>query len=278
MRIFISHHNNDISIAHLLADALAARGLQPYLDTYDVAPGEDILAHLLYSVESSDFVLLLTPSDLSQEARWFRRELDKSLRYKIKSRNVSIVPVFLGRRPPFSPFSSTVSFTLDPAGPYSSAERQIDRIADYLCNLPRVNFERLSPPQFEELIFALLKKLHLLDVTRTHLDDVGFDLEAKSRIRNPFGGYSFITWLIEVKFTRSSRVDLSLLHQLSHYLERRPLEINGVVVTNGQLTSTARDWLEENARSKRTSLTVVDGTQLRELVLKYPDLVELFFA
>lgn len=278
MRIFISHHAGSREIALRLADALAERGLSPFLDTYNIEPGENVLSHLLYSVESSDFVLLLVPSDLSDEARWIRRELDKSLSYKIKSRNVSVVPVFLGRRPLVSPFSSSISFTLDPDSSPRLVENQIGRIADYLRNLPRVDFDALSPLQFEELIFALLEKLHLRDISRSRHPDMGFDMEAKSRIRNPFGGYSLITWLIEVKFTKSARVDISLLHQLSHYLERRSIEINGVVITNGQLTSTAREWLEDNAQSKRTSLTVVDGTQLKELILKFPGLVETYFA
>jgi hypothetical protein len=277
MRIFVSHHHSDAVVASRLGEALAQRGLGAHVDSYDVAPGEDVLSHLLYSVESSDFVLLLIPSEPSDEAKWIRRELDKSLRYKIKSRNVSVIPVYVGRRPLVAPFTSPVSFTLDPHGPYSTTERQIDRIADYVRNVPRVDFERLTPPQFEELIYALLQKLHLFDVSRVNHPDLGFDMEAKSRVRTPFGGYSFITWLIEVKFRRSSRVDIHLLDQLSTELEKYPIEMNGVVITNGQLTSTAREWLEDNARTRRTSMTVVDGTQLRELVLKYPELVDTFF-
>lgn len=278
MRIFISYHASNAAAAHQIADALDQRGLHPFLDTYDIAPGETIFSHLLYSVDSSDFVLLLIPYNPSDESRWIRRELDKSLGYRLKSRNISIVPVFLGRRPLVTPFQSVISFTLDLDAPPSRVEVQVGRIAEYLHNLPRVDFDALSVCQFEKLIFSLLDKLHLRDVSLANHSDAGFDIEAKSRVRNPFGGYSFTTWLIEVKFTKSARVDLELLHQLSHYLERRPLEINGVVITNGQLTSTAREWLEETTKSKRTSLTVVDGTQLRELVLKYPTLVEEFFA
>lgn len=276
MRILISHDAGDLDVAHRLADALQRRGLSIHLDRFDLRPGEDILSHLLYAVESSDFVLLLVPSDFSSSARYIRRELDKMLRYKIKSRNVSIVPVYLGRRPLFSPFPSSVAFTLDRSS--YTLDRQLDRIADYLRNVPRVDFERLSPSQFEELVQSLLKKLHLLDIEHTGFIDSGFDFSARSRVRNPFGGYTFVTWLIEVKFTPSSRVDLSLLHQLSHYLEKSPTEINGVVITNGQLTSTAWEWLEENASLTGTSLKVVDGTQLRELVVKYPDLVDAFFS
>lgn len=278
MRIFISHHASNTDAAKRIAHSLCQRGLFPFLDTYDIGPGENILSHLLYSVDSSDFVLLLIPFNPSDESRWIRREIDKSLGYRLKSRNVSIVPVYLGRRPLVTPFHSAISFALDLEAPHSYAEQQISKIADYLANLPLVNFDALSAPRFEELVFSLLEKLHLRDVSRIKYAEKGFDFEAKSRVKNPFGGYGFITWLIEVKFTKSARVDLGLLHQLSHYLELRPLEINGVVITNGQLTSTAREWLEDNARSKRTSLTVVDGTQLRELVLKYPALVEEFFA
>ena len=261
-----------------LAEALEQRGLEFHVDSYDVASGNDVLSHLLYSAESSDFVILLMSPDFAEKANMSEGDFDKALRYKIKSRNISIVPVYLGRRPLVSSFSSTVSFTLGREVSSVSFDRQIDRIADYLYNVPRVDFERLAPPQFEALVHALLKKLRLLDIEYAGLKDNGFDLTAKSRVRNPFSGHIFATWMIEVKFTRSARVDLNLLHKLSQYLEKKPIAMNGVVITNGQLTSTAREWLEDNTRLKRTSLTVVDGTQLRELVLKYPDLVGTFFS
>ncbi len=278
MRVFISHDSSHLNIARVLKGILERRGLSVHLDRFDTPSSNDILSHLLYSVDSSDFVLLMVPPDFGKHSQLTHKDLDKLLQNKIKSRNVSIVPVYLGRRPVVSPFQSSVSFALDLEKSSHTVDRQLDRVAEYVFNVPRVNFERLTARRFEELAHALLKKLRLLDVERIEFSDSGFDISARSRFKNPFGGNTFVTWLIEVKFTRSSRVDVTLLHQLSHYLEKLPIEVNGVVITNGQLTSTAREWLEENARLKRTSVSVIDGTQLRELVLKYPDLVDEFFS
>lgn len=278
MRVFLSYPHQEKSTAHQLATSLKHAGLQPILDAYDSGFGDEILQHILYSVESSDFVLLLIPSDSSMEGRWLRRELNQALRFKLKSRNVSIVPVFLGRRPLLSSFPGMVSFSIDRDWKGHADERAIEKVATYLANLPRIQFDQLSIGAFQELVVALLRKLRFTDIERNNSRDYGFDISARTRVRNPFGGFGSITWLIETKFRKDSRADINSLRQLSYYLESQPLGVNGVLITNGHLTSTAREWIDANQKSKRTSITVVDGTQLRELVLKYPDLVDQFFG
>lgn len=278
MRVFLSYPHQEKDTAYHLATSLKQAGLEPILDSYDSGLGDEILQQILYSVESSDFVLLLIPSDSSMEGRWLRSEISKALRFKLKSRNVSIVPVFLGRRPLLSSFSGMVSFSIDRDLEGDAGERAIKKIVSYLANLPRVQFDQLSIEAFESLVVALLRKLRFTDIERNSSRDYGFDITAQTRARNPFGGFGSITWLIELKFRKDSRADINSLRQLSYYLENEPIGVNGVLITNGQLTSTAREWVEVNQKSKRTSITIVDGTQLREIVLKYPDLVDEFFG
>ena len=56
------------------------------------------------------------------------------------------------------------------------------------------------------------------------------------------------------------------------------MDVNGMLITNGQLTSTALDWLEYNEKEKRISITVVDGIKLKLLILKHPKIVDEFFG
>jgi hypothetical protein len=275
-RVVLSYPHQEQATAERLGQALFSAGLNPVLDSYDYGFGEQLLSHLLYSVESSDFVLLLIPA-LSMSA-WRSRGVSDAIRSKLRSRNVSIVPVFLGRRSLTPALSDSVSFSIERDRGDSAEEKAIQRIVSYLASLPRVQFDLLPPRMFEELVAALLEKLRFFDIERSHSSDLSFDIQAKTRTRNPFGGFGTITWLIEIKFHRDSRADISSLRQLSSYLEERSVAVNGVIITNGQLTSTAREWIESNQKSKRTSITIVDGTQLRELVLKYPDLVARFFG
>jgi hypothetical protein len=279
-RVFISYPNNERQIATRLAKALQGVGLEPVMDVYDATVGEEVLTHLLYSVHSSDFVLLLTPTkSLSQ----WRTEgagagAGAAIRQKLKSRNVSIVPVFLGRRPLIPGLADFVSFYIDERNRRFGPDGSIHKIATYMANLPRVEFNRLSSLAFEALVVALLKKFKFIDIESGQGMSGAFDFEAKTRTRNPFGGFGVTSWVFKIKFHKNSRADISSLSELSHFLQSRPLGVNGVLITNGQLTSTAREWIESNEESKRISIAVVDGTQLRELVLKYPDVIDMFFG
>jgi len=281
-RIFISTTSSEREFADDLAKRLSKHGLTPFYDVFEAKLAEEWLQHVLYNVESSDVVLLLMPEH-DYESKWIHKEINKSLKYKLKSRNILVIPVYLGRRVFLPSLNDQVSFFIENLS-YSGSkkdysESSVEKLVTYLSNLPKVNFELLDPVAFELLIIELLKKLRFLDIQHQSYDrDMGFDISAKTKTRNPFGGISYIHWAIEIKYNKNSRADISSLKQLSYYLEDRSLDVNGVLITNGQLTSTAREWLEYNEKEKRTSITVVDGIKLKQLLLKYPELVNRFFT
>lgn len=109
-RVFLSYPNNERQVAAWLAKALQGVGLEPVMDVYDATGGEEVLTHLLYSVQSSDFVLLLTPT--KSLSAWRAQGASAAIRQKLKSRNVSIVPVFLGRPPLIPGWPILSRFTL----------------------------------------------------------------------------------------------------------------------------------------------------------------------
>lgn len=281
-RIFISHPRQYQELTEYLSRHLNEAGLQTVMDALDSTRANDILHHILYNVESSDIVLLLISNDTA-EGRWIKREVDQLLKHKLKSRNISLIPVFVGKRYVLNPLSEYVSFSIqedrhsDELNGHS--KKSLDKIISYLKNSPKVNLDHLDPLKFENLIVCLLDKLRFFDIERQHsYQDYGFDIAAKTRIKNPFGGYATVTWLIEIKFYRSSRADINSLQQISYYLRDKSLDVNGVLITNGLLTSTAKEWLEFNEKERRVSITVVDGVKLKQLILKFPDVVELFFG
>ena len=51
----------------------------------------------------------------------------------------------------------------------------------------------------------------------------------------------------------------------------------GLVVTNSQLTSVATKFLHDITEKSGQELRVIEGTELRALLLRYPDLVEQYF-
>jgi hypothetical protein len=281
-RIFISSTHREREIAHELAHRLVREGLFPVVDWFEAQFADEWLHHVLYSVESSDVVLLLMPED-DYESKWIRRELNKTLKHKLKSRSILVILVYLGRFRIIAPSSDQVTFFLEDESLSPSikkySDRSIEKLVTYLASVPKVDFDILSSHEFEELIISLLEKLRFFEIEKQRSShDLGFDILAKTKTRNPFGGTSFISWAIEIKYYKSSRADINSLKQLSYYLENRSIDVNGLLITNGQLTSTALEWIEYNEIKSRISITVVDGIKLKQLILKHPKIVDEFFG
>lgn len=281
-RVFISSPHSERELAHDLARRLENKGLFPVMDYFESSYADDWLHHILYSVESSDAVILIIPAD-DYERNWVSRRFNKILRYKLKSRNILVVPVYLGKKRFISGSIDQVAFNIESEGVSQNqkkySEESIKRLVEYFANISKVDFDRLSSNEFEGLIAILLERLDFFDVERQGYQlGHGFDILAKTETRNPFGGVGFTSWAIEIKYSKNSRADIRSLRQLSHFLEESPLDVNGVLITNGQLTSTLREWLEFNEKEKRTSITIVDGIKLKQLTLQHPDLVEEYFG
>jgi len=107
--------------------------------------------------------------------------------------------------------------------------------------------------------------------------DKGYDIRANYISTDPFGAEKEETWIAEVKFYRNARADLNAMRQMASYLERLPGQYKGLIITNGQLTSAAREWLALAENEHRIEVRVVDGTELKRLLLNNPQLVDRYF-
>lgn len=94
---------------------------------------------------------------------------------------------------------------------------------------------------------------------------------------DPFGSEVLETWIVEVKFYHKSRADLKSIHQFVDYLSYLPEYCKGLLVTNSQLTSAARDMLASVESNRRIQIKVIDGTDLKRLLLKHKDLINKYF-
>jgi hypothetical protein len=98
-------------------------------------------------------------------------------------------------------------------------------------------------------------EVEFLDVEPNQGASGAFDVQAKTRTRNPFGRFGVSLSLFKIKYRKNSRADISSLSEPSQFLQRQPV----VLITHGQLTSTAHEWIESNQESKRISISIVDG-------------------
>jgi TIR domain/Restriction endonuclease len=270
-QVFVSYASPDIAAAKLLVDGLRSRGLNVWLDVYEIQPGENIAESIRKAVSASSYLLLLCSSH-SDQSLWFDDTV-KSVLKEAQSRGVTVLPVLLEDCEVPRSLSMYQWFDMR-----SGISENLGRLAEALQSTPTIDFEKLSPQNFEQLVIALLQKLGFVNVRLSEQGrDVGFDAIAEFRQKDPFGAETREVYLVELKLYRNSRADLRALRTLAYSAENYPEATRALLVTNGNLTSVALEWVSDTARDTGIPIRVIDGTELKRLLFQNTDLVAKYF-
>jgi len=156
----------------------------------------------------------------------------------------------------------------------SDFESGFDKLTRIVGGVPNVDFNAVDPRTFESLIIDLLSKEGFVrSPART---DGGIDLLVEnSKSTQPESGLKEIT-VVQVKRYPHSKADLMSLNQLALLLKSSPSIKKGLLVTNSSLTSAAKEWLEY-LNKEGISISVIDGMELKELLLRHQDLIQKYF-
>ncbi len=95
MRVFISHSSQDKPQVEALALALDERGIDPWLDKWEIGPGDDIVASINTGLEEAPAGIIVFSSH-TRGSRWVEAEVS----YLTFARNVEgkvLIPVMLGK-------------------------------------------------------------------------------------------------------------------------------------------------------------------------------------
>ena len=94
MRVFISHSSNDKPAVEALAVALRERGIDPWLDKWEIGPGDDIVAGINAGLEEADCGIIVF-SRHTRESRWVEAEVSYLSYARIQESKV-LIPVMVG--------------------------------------------------------------------------------------------------------------------------------------------------------------------------------------
>lgn len=140
-----------------------------------------------------------------------------------------------------------------------------------------LDFSLLDPTQFEELCFDLLKRLGFHELKwRKGGADSGRDIEGKYLINLPLVELFEEAWAIECKHYTGGVPVEALVSKLSWAEAERPDRL--VLVVSSHLTNSARVWLEKRRNQMPCRIHVVEGKALKQLLLPYDNIVELYFG
>ena len=93
MKVFISHSSNDKDVVSWIADVLKESGMDVWVDTREILPGDNWAEKIAKALEESQaMVVLLTPDTLN--SKWMSWDIQYALGKK--AYNKRIIPVIIG--------------------------------------------------------------------------------------------------------------------------------------------------------------------------------------
>jgi len=92
--IFLSHNWNDKPIARKLADDLAIRGINVWLDEAEIKLGESLIEKIREATDSVEYVVVLLSKN-SVGSNLVKKEVDIAMNEEIEGKRIKVVPILL---------------------------------------------------------------------------------------------------------------------------------------------------------------------------------------
>lgn len=271
-KVVLSYAAADRQIAQRILVELQKRQAQAWFEEYELLPDDSITTLAERKLGAGDYLVVLLSPD-SVNSLWVQQELSNGLSSDLTSRDITLLPVLVADCE--IPLSLTTYQYFDLR---TGLDSKIALFAEQLSAVYIIDFSTLDEVTFEKLVIDLLARFRFEGINgKKRFADKVIDLVAEYPRIDPFGIEQKENWLVEIKFLPRARADLRSITQLVAYLSVVPKGYKGLLVTNGQLTSVARGWLESAEVKSRTEVRVIDGPELKRLLLQHKDLINKYF-
>lgn len=137
-------------------------------------------------------------------------------------------------------------------------------------------FSKLSFEEFEELCFDLILRLGFHSpIWRKGAADDGRDIEASFTVTNPIVKSYTERWFFECKLYSTGIPPDELTSKIAWADAEKPRHF--ALLTTSHLTNGCRNWLEKIRPEKSYVIHLIEGKQLKGLLLAVPELVVKYF-
>jgi hypothetical protein len=275
VKVFVSYTSRDKQIAQRIVDILKANHIDVWFAAYELRQEDSIADTIGKAISSRDYLIVLL-SPAAVEAPWVQTEINAGLIRELRNRDITVLPVLLAdcEIPPV--LADIVYLDLR-----TDFDQGMMRLVQQLKQIPELDFSLLTPSTFEQLIADLLKALGFRNISSLG-SSVGnalpADIVAEYPQSDPFGVTATEMWLVTTKLYKGSRVDLYTLQELSNYLNSTAGRAMALLITNGYVTSVAEAWLKNIEDTTRGRIRLIDGTELKRLLIQHPDIVRQYFT
>lgn len=264
--VYISYATQDQAVAKILMEALRSKGLDVSLS--ELYAGINWIEFNRTTLPANAYLILLLSKSTS-----FRYNHDIKVALKeLQFRDITLIPVLLDDYDVPLSLASYQHFDLR-----NPVEQNLEKLVDALRTTPEIDFEKLSSQIFEQLVVELLQKLGFINL-QVEKKDNGINAVVEFRHKDPFGAETRDVYALETKLYSESRADLRSLRELALHTKNNSNINKALIVTDGNLTSVALDWVNDAPKVTGVPIRVVDGTELKRLLLQNTDLVSKYFA
>lgn len=140
-----------------------------------------------------------------------------------------------------------------------------------------IDFLKLSDSEFEEVCFELLIKLGFKGlVWRRGGSDSGRDIEGRFSVNNPLVESYDEKWFFECKRYKSGISPELLNSKIAWADAEKPKHL--VIFVSSYITDGSRTWLDKISIEKYYSIHVIEGKRLKNLLLRFSDIVTKYFV
>ena len=211
-QVFLSYASEDKAVAREIATSLQNAGVSTWVDSWELSLGDSLATKIHEALDACDTLVVLLSAN-SVESRWIGAEWQSALTREVDQRSIRVIPVLLDdcELPPF--FASRVNLDLR-----RNRDLGIAKLTEVLSRSPQIDFNRLSPQQFEVLVANLLGELGFRVTITSPARDMGYDILALKSGVDPFGKPVEDSWLVETKHFREGRISLSAIRALAGVL------------------------------------------------------------
>jgi len=273
IRVFLSYSIKDKLIAKKIADYIKKQGIYVWFDIEDIKPGDSWKSQIDNELKQTDYILILLSKN-SMKSNW-TRDIANNLVNELVLQDKRIIPVItspINQQELPNYFENIQMLDLR-----NNFENKLFQFCEQISNAPSIDFSQLDGLSFEKLTSDLLKKLGFFNISEhVRLDDHIVDLTAEYRSKDPFRAINKEIWIIECKLYNNEKADLKSIYQLTNYLLTLPENYKAALITNGRITSTSIEWLKN--REYKNRIRIIDGYELKNLLLNYPNIIKKFFS
>lgn len=272
-KVFIIYLYSDKEIASQIAEKLEKQDINVWVDTIELKYGDLLLKNLEKEVSANDYIILLISTNFLTSST-LQQEREHYVSSWINQRNITLLPVIISDSP--IPSCLVEYKYLDI---HKNIEKGLNKLVSHIYNISEIDFSLLNYESFEKMIFELLHSLKFENLKKdVAIGNLKLDCQAEFKYFDPFGITVTENWIIEIKYYKEKRADLKTIQQLVTRLGSLPSFNKGLLITNGQLTSVSRDWLNSANNNFHTSIRIIDGTDLKRLLLQNNNLVNKYFS